>query len=344
MQSRGLLDLQVNGFAGIDFNATGLDSDALDHALAAMLDTGVTTCLPTIITASAEDLAKRFAALDRAVAKSRLGRIMVPGYHLEGPFLNPAEGYAGCHPPQAMTIPDANLVFGLEAGLSRPILLVTLAPELPGSEAVIRMLSGAGKIVAIGHSSADADTVRMAVEAGAGMSTHLGNGVPQTLHKLDNTIFAQLAEERLSASFIADGIHLPRPALKAMLRAKGVERSILVSDAVSAAAAPPGCYSFAGMEIEHGTDGSVRIPGGRYLAGSALTMDKAMSNVVRWELASSEEAIRMACDNPRALLAPAFKAHGLTVPMAGSVTWSEDWEVLQIELEDIVHCRRQHRI
>jgi N-acetylglucosamine-6-phosphate deacetylase len=265
---------------------------------------------------------------------------MVPGYHLEGPFLNPADGYAGCHPPQAMTAPDADLVFGLEANLSRPILLVTLAPELPGSEAVIRKLSGAGKIVAVGHSSADADTVAMAVEAGARMSTHLGNGVPQTLHKLDNTIFAQLAEERLHASFIADGIHVPRPALKTMFRAKGIEHSILVSDAVSAAAARPGRYSFAEMEIEHGMDGSVRLPGSRYLAGSALTLDKAMSNVVRWNLASPEEAIRMACDNPRALLAPAFKAHGLATPMAGYVTWSEDWDVLQIEFEDIVHCRR----
>jgi N-acetylglucosamine-6-phosphate deacetylase len=340
MQSKGLLDLQVNGFAGVDFNATDLDADALDRALAAMLGTGVTTCLPTIITASAEDLAKRLAALDRAVAASRLGPIMVPGYHLEGPFLNPADGYAGCHPPQAMTAPDADLVFELEADLSRPILLVTLAPELPGSEAFIRMLSGAGKIVAVGHSSADAGTVAMAVEAGAGMSTHLGNGVPQTLHKLDNTIFAQLAEERLNASFIADGIHLPRPALKAMLRAKGIERSILVSDAVSAAAGCPGRYSFAGMEIEHGTDGSVRLPGSRYLAGSALTLDKAVGNIVRWELASPEEAIRMACDNPRSMLAPALRAHGLPIPPAGHVSWSADWEILQVEHGDIVHRRK----
>ena len=337
MQSRGLLDLQVNGFAGVDFNATDLDADALDHSLAAMLRTGVTTCLPTIITASAEDLAKRFAALDRAVAASRLGRIMVPGYHLEGPFLNSADGYAGCHPPQAMTAPDADLVFRLESDLSRPILLLTLAPELPNSEAVIRVLSGAGKIVAVGHSSANAETIAMAVEAGARMSTHLGNGVPQTLHKLDNTIFAQLAEGGLHASFIADGIHLPRPALKAMFRAKGIERSILVSDAASAAATRPGRYSFAGMEIEHSADGSVRLPGSRYLAGSALTLDKAISNVVRWNLASPEQAIQMACDNPRALMAPAFEAHGLATPVAGYVAWSEDWEVLQIEFEDVVH-------
>jgi len=340
MQSRGLLDLQVNGFAGVDFNATDLDADALDRALAAMLGTGVTTCLPTIITASAEDQARRLAALDRAVAESRFGPVMVPGYHLEGPFLNPADGYAGCHPPQVMTAPDADLVLRLEAGLSRPILLVTLAPELPGSEAAIGRLSGAGKIVAVGHSSADADTVAMAVEAGATMSTHLGNGVPQTLHKLDNTIFAQLAEERLHASFIADGIHLPRPALKAMLRAKGIERSILVSDAVSAAATRPGRYSFAGMEIEHGPDGSVRLPGSRYLAGSALTLDKAVGNIVRWGLGSPEEAIRMACDNPRSLLAPALRAHGLPVPPEGHVTWSADWEVLQVEHGGVAHRRK----
>lgn len=337
MQSSGLLDLQVNGFAGIDFNSADLSADALDHALAAMLATGVTTCLPTIITATAEDLVQRFAALDRAVAKSRLGRVMVPGYHLEGPFLNPADGYAGCHPPQAMIAPDARLVLALEAALSRPILLVTLAPELPGSNAFIEEMTRVGKIVAIGHSAADADTIAKAAEAGARMSTHLGNGVPQTLHKLDNTIFAQLAEDRLHASFIVDGIHLPRPALKAMLRAKGIDRSILVSDAVSAAATLPGRYSFAGMEIEHGTDGSVRLPGGRYLAGSALTLDKAVGNIVRWELASPEEAIRMACDNPRSLLAPALRAHGLSIPSAGHVSWSADWEILQVEHGDIVH-------
>src|SRR5690349_18540719 len=98
MQSSGLFDLQVNGFAGIDFNAETIGPDEIDSALEAMLATGVTRCLPTLITAPAGVLAERFAALDRAVAKSELGPIMVPGYHLEGPFLNPADGYAGCHP------------------------------------------------------------------------------------------------------------------------------------------------------------------------------------------------------------------------------------------------------
>ncbi len=119
LRTPGLLDLQVNGFAGVDFNDAALTADALDHALHAMLGTGVTACLPTLITAAPDTLAARLAALDRAVATSRLGPAMVPGFHLEGPFLNPAEGYAGCHPPGCMTAPD-------------PALLERLASPSPG--------------------------------------------------------------------------------------------------------------------------------------------------------------------------------------------------------------------
>jgi N-acetylglucosamine-6-phosphate deacetylase len=323
MRSAGLFDLQVNGFAGVDFNTEMIDADQLDHALEAMLATGVTSCLPTLITAPADVLAARLAALDRAVARSRLGPVMVPGYHLEGPFLNPAEGYAGCHPANAMSIPDAALVEWLSRDLSRPILLVTLAPELPGSERFVTAMTSVGRVVAIGHSAADAATVARAAQAGARLSTHLGNGLPQTLHKVENPLFAQLAEDRLSASFIADGIHLPPHALKVMLRSKGLECSILVSDAVSAAAARPGLYPFAGMSVEHAADGSVRLPGSRYLAGSALTLDCAVRNLVGWELATPDQALRMASRNPRDLMAAALVAFSIEID-AGEVGWSQD--------------------
>ena len=141
MLSGGLVDLQVNGFAGVDFNDAALTADALDHALHAMLRGGVTACLPTIITAGLDDMAARLAALDRAVAASRLGPLMVPGYHLEGPFLNPAPGFAGCHPPGAMIPPDPAVVERLAVGLRRPVLLLTLAAERPGAEALIRWLA-----------------------------------------------------------------------------------------------------------------------------------------------------------------------------------------------------------
>src|SRR3954449_10738020 len=133
MQSPGLIDLQVNGYAGIDFNDAALTPEALDHALCAMLRSGVTTCLPTLITADEITLTRRLAALDAAVAASRLGRLMVPGYHLEGPFLNPAPGFCGCHPADQMIAPTMELIDRLEAVLSKPILLLTIAPEREGA-------------------------------------------------------------------------------------------------------------------------------------------------------------------------------------------------------------------
>ncbi len=297
----GLFDVQVNGFAEVDFNdAESISSEAIDHALESMLATGVTGCLPTLITATPDELKARFEALDRAVRGSRLGAAMVPGYHLEGPFLNPADGYAGCHPAQAMSSPDAGLVQNLERSLSRPILMVTYAPEFDEHERFAKALSAQGKLLCIGHSAADAATVERAAQAGARMSTHLGNGVPQMLPKFNNTVQAQLGCDDLWAGFIADGLHVPPFVLRSMLRAKGLERSILVTDAVSAAAVTqPGTYPFAGFDVERTDDGSVRVPGSAYLAGSSLTLDRAVRNVVAWGCARFEGAIAMAAGNPR---------------------------------------------
>ena len=303
----GYVDLQVNGYAGVDFNDADLTAEALDHALAAMAAGGVAQCLPTVITASVDDMAARLHALDRAVAGSRLGPGMVPGYHLEGPFLNPAPGFRGCHPAEHMIVPDVAVAARLMAGLQRPVLMLTLAAEQPGAAALIRWLTGRGVVVAIGHSDAGAAVVMAAVAAGAAMSTHLGNGLPGVLPKLDNPIMAQLGEDGLAAGFIADGIHVPVPALRAMVRAKGPGRAILVTDAVAAAGAPPGLYGFAGMVVEGRADGSARLPGTGALAGSALTMAQAVRNVVAWGVATPAEAQAMAAAAPAALLARALR-------------------------------------
>lgn len=322
LTSPGLVDLQVNGFAGVDFNSGAITAAELDHALEAMLATGVTTCLPTLITASPDELETRFRALDAAVAASRLGPSMCPGYHLEGPFLNPEAGYAGCHPPAAMTPADPALVARLQRVVTRPILMVTLAPEIEGALALIATLSRQGIIVALGHTGADFGQVAAGVAAGAKLSTHLGNGMPQIAHKLENPIFAQLAEDRLQASFIADGIHIHAKSLKSLLRAKGLGRSILVTDAVSGAAAEPGRYEFAGMAIERTAEGAARLAGQSSLAGSALCLDQAVRNLVAWGLATREQAIAMASTHPLALLAPALAAHALPMP-EGEIAWDD---------------------
>ena len=326
----GLVDLQVNGYAGVDFNDATITADALDNALDAMLHAGVTTCLPTLITASAGVLQARLHALDRAVSDSVLGPLMVPGYHLEGPFLNPGSGFAGCHPAAAMVPPDPVLLTQWCRGLRRPVLMLTLAPELPGAEELIRWVVARGIIAAIGHSDAGAAVVAGAVAAGATLSTHLGNGLPGLLPKLDNPVWAQLGEDRLAAGFIADGIHVPVPALRAMLRAKGPGRAILVTDAVAAAAASPGRYAFAGMDIERGEDGSVRLPGTGRLAGSALTLDQAVRNVVAWGVVDWRAAVAMASGTPRGLLAPALLRYNLPSPWH-ALRW-RDGHVVEAEV------------
>jgi N-acetylglucosamine-6-phosphate deacetylase len=331
MQSLGLTDLQVNGYAGVDFNDAAVTPDALDHALQAMARAGVTTCLPTLITADEDTLAARLSALDEAVATSRFGALMVPGYHLEGPFLNPASGYAGCHPPAAMVAPDPGMLDRLAKCAKRPILLLTLAPERDGAMALIAAARGRGMVVAMGHTAADSAVTNAAVQAGVTLSTHLGNALPQPQPKFRNPLIAQLAHDGLHASFIADGIHIPPEALKVLLRGKTPARSVLVTDATSAAAAPPGLYGFAGMTIEHRPDGSVRQPGTETLAGSALTLDQAVRNLVAWGLADAGAALAMASTRPEALLAPALAWHGIGRP-AADVTWDAALRPIRVRL------------
>ena len=329
--TEGLFDLQVNGFAGVDFNDAGLTASDFEHALRMMAATGVVQCLPTIITASEVQLQARFAALDAAVAQSHLGGLMVPGYHLEGPFLNPAPGFCGCHPAAAMVPPDIGLVDRLQAQLKKPILLITIAPELPGADGFIRAACARGIAVALGHSDARLDDVQRAVAAGATLSTHLGNGVAHQQHKFDNPIFAQLSDDGLMACFIADGIHIAPHALGVMLRAKTLARSILVTDAVAGAAARPGIYPFAGMRVERGADGAVREPGAPHLAGSALTLDEAVRHVVAWGFCRFTDAISMASAHPRAALAAAAASHGIALP-SGRTRWSSDHRVIETAL------------
>ena len=323
MISDGLFDLQVNGYAGVDFNDPALTPALLDHALEAMLASGVTQCLPTLITAHPDELAERFTAIDRAVSASRLGPAMVPGYHLEGPFLREIEGYSGCHPQDAMRDPDTALIERLEQRLERPILLITLAPERNGATGFIAEMTRRGKVAAMGHSAAGFAAVRTAADAGLTLSTHLGNGLPQQLPKLENTLLAQLSEPRLAACLIADGHHMSPEALAALIRLKGAGNCILVTDAVLGAAAAPGLYSFANMAVERTMGGAMVQPGRTNLAGSALCLDKAVRNTVAWTGLPSEAAIAMASDAPRRAMARSFKHYGIDLPR-GRVRWSSD--------------------
>ncbi len=298
----GFLDLQVNGFAGIDFNSPGLTAESLDHALEAMLQTGVTGCLPTLITAPLDELEERFRALVAAAAGSRHAKSMVVGFHLEGPFLSPLEGYRGCHPAECMRPADPESFDRLQTAADGRIRLVTVAPEVAGAPALIDRLRGQGVAVALGHTAADAAAIADAAARGARLSTHLGNGTPKVLHKHDNVIAHQLGDDRLMASFIADGYHVRPGVLKSYLRAKEVSRSILVTDAVAAAVAPPGDYRLGRVAVRRGEAPVVTVPGTSDLAGSALTLDRAARNVLAWTDYRFDDVFAMARVNPGRLL------------------------------------------
>jgi N-acetylglucosamine-6-phosphate deacetylase len=228
----GLFDLQVNGFGGIDFNGSDLTAERAAEALDLMRWTGVTRCLPTLITSPFD----RFASSARVLA--RLAHPAVAGIHMEGPYVSPEDGARGAH-PRAHVQPASIDDFARRQDVADGrIVLVTLAPEVPGAMPLIEHLVAAGVRAAIGHTAATPEQIGDAVRAGATLATHLGNGCPQMLPRHPNVIWELLGADALFASLIVDGFHLPPATVKSMIRAKGLDRTMLVTDAMAAA----GCH------------------------------------------------------------------------------------------------------
>lgn len=295
VESPAFCDLQVNGFGGIDFNRPNLSHEQLDTATAALRRTGVTRFLPTLITAPLES----FAACARVLASWRSPAMV--GIHAEGPYLSTTEA-RGAHPPEHLRPASLDDFRRRQDAAAGRIVLVTLAPEVPGALALIEHLVAAGVRVALGHSAASPEQIRDGVRAGATLSTHLGNGCAPGLPRHPNLIWEQLAADELSACFIADGHHLPAATLKAMVRAKTPARSILVTDATAAAAAPAGRYTLGELEIERDASGRVTLPREGKLAGSALTLDQGVARAARETELPLEEVLAMASTRPAAAI------------------------------------------
>ena len=288
----GLFDLQVNGFGGIDFNAPDVTADRVAEAIARMRATGVTRFLPTLITSSFD----RFAACARVL--TGVADAAVVGLHMEGPYISPEDGARGAHPREHTRPATLDDFARRQEAANGRIVLVTVAPEVPGTLALIERLVRDDIRVAIGHTDASPQQIRDAVEAGASMSTHLGNGCAQMLPRHPNVIWEQLAADSLYASFIVDGHHVAPSAVKGMIRARGAPQAILVTDAITAAGCPPGRYTIGGVTCELGADGRVSLPGTPYLAGSGVTMDLAIANTVRFSGLPIDEVIPMASTIP----------------------------------------------
>jgi N-acetylglucosamine-6-phosphate deacetylase len=303
----GFIDLQINGYDGIDFNDANTSTEQIAAAFRRLWCTGTTALLPTLITGSHEHITQCLANLVRAADEFPEVQHALLGIHLEGPFISIEDGPRGAHPREHARQPDWDEFEHWQDAARGQIRLVTLSPEWPEANAFIERAAQTGVIVAIGHTAATPQQINEAVRAGARLSTHLGNGSHAKIDRHPNYIWEQLAADELWASFIVDGHHLPPSVVKCFLRSKTTARSILVTDAITAAGQPTGRYRLGNVEVEVTPARRVCLPGTPYLAGSVLEMHEAVGNTVRFSDATLDEALQMASAHPAALLGLAEK-------------------------------------
>lgn len=297
----GLFDMQVNGALGVDLQSPALTASGLQALNQAFLSRGVFQWMPTLVTDAVDALEEKCRILATLIEEEGLAA-HIPGIHLEGPFISPEDGPRGAHPAAHVCLPDKAVFDRLQRAARGKIRLITLAPELPGAISFIREVAGEGLVVALGHHAADLEQITAAADAGAHMCTHLGNGMAAQIHRHHNPLWAQLAEDRLTASLIADLEHLPVPMLEVMLRSKGAEGIVLVSDSVFLAGMKPGRYTLFDAAIEMKDSGRVCLEGTELLAGSSLFLSQAVANMALHSSMSLADAFASASRVPAALL------------------------------------------
>ena len=299
----GLVDLQINGFGGIEFNDRELTVEKVRQVAVSQDQFGVTSFLATCTTDSHEVLRHALATIAAAIPEVPEVAIRIPGIHLEGPYISPEDGPRGAHPRQHVRTPDWDEFRRLQDAAEGKIRLLTISAEYASSPDVISRVAKSGVLVAIGHTKATSDQIKAAVDAGARMSTHLGNGAHPLIKRHPNYIWDQLAEDRLVASLIVDGHHLPPAVVKSMIRAKTPERVVLVSDITSMGGMPPGKYQTGLGELEVLPSGKL-VPAGQpdILAGASLPLHVCIANVMRFAGVDLATAINMASLAPAGLI------------------------------------------
>ncbi len=293
IMSAPYFDLQVNGFAGIDFQQDDLTPAMLEHAVSGLLVHGTGRILLTLITDSIDELCRRLENIERLRSSSERARRVIAGYHLEGPWLSPEPGYHGAHDPGRMKNPELADFERLWSASGGRIRLITLAPERPGAVEMIAAATRRGVRMSIGHSNASDAEIDAAILAGLTLCTHLGNAVPNLLPRHDNVMQRLLARDELTAVFIPDGIHLPPAVLRNFVRAKPPGKVLFTTDCMAAAGGGVGRFTLGSVVVEVSDDGVVREPGRENFAGSSLTMDRAVANVRRflgWSGSDAEAA------------------------------------------------------
>ncbi|SDN08882.1 N-acetylglucosamine-6-phosphate deacetylase [Fictibacillus solisalsi] len=299
----GFIDLQVNGYRGVDFNTPPLNFESIKQVCRALASQGVTTFYPTVITNSPDHILALLQAIRKAAEQDDVINRMMAGIHLEGPYISPKDGPRGAHNQQYVKGSDWTEFLEWQEASGGRISIITLSPEWPNSVDFIKKCTSQGIVVSIGHTSAEPEQIQEAVKAGARLSTHLGNGADLFLKRHPNYLWEQLASDHLSASMIADGFHLPDSVLKVFIRMKG-EKAILISDCVSLAGMPSGKYDLhIGGAVELHPSGRLSMRDQpELLAGSAQSQLWGINHLLKKEICDLTKAIDMASVYPAALL------------------------------------------
>jgi N-acetylglucosamine-6-phosphate deacetylase len=292
----GLIDLQINGYLGIDFSDQKLTIENIRNITKSLWKVGVTTFLPTVTTNSREKLLKSFSILSGALEDKEIG-MSIPGFHLEGPYISPIEGFRGSHMEKYIRDPDWVEFKELEKSAHNGIKMITLAPEVKGAIPFIKKFTDAGVVVSLGHHNGSAELIKQAVEAGATMSTHLGNGCANMIDRHNNPLWPQLADDRLTATIIVDGFHFKKEEVQCFYKMKGIDHTVLVSDIVDLAGLKPGEYTREEKVVVLTPD-VVKYPADNVLFGAASPITTDVSNVMKFTDCCLGDAIQMASSNP----------------------------------------------
>jgi len=296
----GLIDIQINGYMGVDFAGPYLTLNEIRKATKELWKEGVTTYLPTLITNEHQALKKNFAVLAQALNDPEVG-VSIPGFHLEGPYISPVQGFRGAHLEKYIRKPDWEEFMEFQNAAKKRIKLITVAPEVEGAIPFIRKCVENGVVVSLGHHNGSAENIKEAIDAGASMSTHLGNGCANMINRHHNPLWPQLADDRITPGIIADGYHLTREELQTFYKVKGAGNIILVSDALDLAGLPPGDYIRGERKVIL-TPNVVKFPAENVLAGAASPISKCVVNMMQITQCSLKDAIQMASTNPAKFL------------------------------------------
>jgi N-acetylglucosamine-6-phosphate deacetylase len=300
--SPGFLDIQVNGYNGSDYSLSDLNEDHVSSIVRSMARAGVTQHVPTFITMPRDRLLRNLALLARCAGGSARISSALAGFHVEGPFISPDDGPRGAHNRSFVRPPDFEEFLAWQEAADGRIAYLTVAPEVDGALEFIRKVVQTGIKVALGHTRAAPEVIRRAVDAGASLSTHLGNGSDLMLPRLKNFLWEQLAADGLFASCICDGFHLPAAVVKVIARAKTLDRLILVSDGALLGGYKPGLYKWDRLDVEVFADGHIGLPGTTMLAGAAHLLDWDILRFMEYMGCSLGDAIRLCTVNPARFL------------------------------------------